>query len=159
MQVNIRRAVPGDNVRIRTLQEEIARLHFEGRSDLFREEARYYGDEAFFEKLNNPDFYVYIAVSEDEEVIGYAFANIIRYRGHPTYRDFDSFYIDDICVLEKCRQQGIGRQLFDRCREQAQMLQCHNIDLGVYSFNKNAIAFYEAMGMRARMTRMEIRLE
>ncbi len=47
------------------------------------------------------------------------FAAIMRYRGHPTYIDYDSFYIDDICVLEKYRCHGVGEALFNRCEETA----------------------------------------
>jgi ribosomal protein S18 acetylase RimI-like enzyme len=159
MNFIIREAAADDRERIRPLQAEIARLHFEGRSDIFKQEARYYTDESFSAKLNNPEEYIYIAENEDGGVIGYAFAKLIRHRGHPTYRDFNMFYIDDICVLKKYRKQGIGKALFARCRNQALADDCFNMDLGVYSFNKNAIAFYEAMGMRPRTMHMELKLQ
>lgn len=147
MNITIRNVVRGDNTKIRSLQEEIAALHYEGRPDLFREEARYYIDEAFAEKLANPDHFIYIAENENGGVVGYSFAYIIKYRGHSTYRDFDSFYIDDICVAKKHRRNDIGKILFDKCNEQAKASNCHNIDLGVWSFNHDAITFYESCGL------------
>lgn len=155
MNVTIRGAALSDREKIRILQKEIADLHYKGRPDLFKKEARYFTDEGFKERLGNPDEYVFIA-EKDGAVIGYAFAKVIRYRGHSTYRDFDSFYIDDICVLEKYRGQGIGARLFEECRETAGTLYCHNIDLGVWSFNENAIAFYRKCGMTERVVRMEL---
>jgi ribosomal protein S18 acetylase RimI-like enzyme len=159
MNITIRTAVPGDREKIRPLQKEIADLHHEGRPDLFKTEARYFTDESFAERLQKPGFYVYIAESETGEVVGYAFANIIQYRGNSTYVDFNKYYIDDICVLQKFRKHGIGTLLFQRCRETAQQLKCHNIDLGVYAFNREAIAFYRSCGMREQQLRMELRLD
>jgi ribosomal protein S18 acetylase RimI-like enzyme len=155
MNIKIRNAIPEDNINIRPLQKQIADLHFNGRNDLFKEEARYYTEVDFINKLNNPEQFIYIAVNELNEILGYVFAAVIHYRNHPTYRDFDSFYIDDICVDEKHRRLGIGKMLFEKCREQAKSLNCHNIDLGVYKFNKSAISFYESCGMKERMRRME----
>lgn len=158
MQVTIRNAEIGDNIRIRPLQEEIARLHYLGRPDLFREDTRYYSKEAFQAKLANPDHFIYIAEDLDGSVVGYAFAWVIRHRGHPAYRDFDTFYIDDICVSERVRRQGVGKMLFARCSEKARELRCYNIELGVWGFNRDAIAFYERCGLRERMRRMEMKI-
>ena len=91
--------------------------------------------------------------------MGYAFAWIIPYRNHSTYIDFDCFYIDDICVLQKCRRQGIGKALFTRCKEQAKRSGCKMMDLGVWGFNQDAIRFYESCGMTERLRRMQYRLE
>ena len=158
MNVTIRPAVPEDCARIRPLQQQIADLHRAGRPDLFRAEARLFTQEAFNERLGDPKHRVLIAEAEGQ-VVGYAFAWVICYRDHPTYMDHDTFYIDDICVLESHRRRGIGRQLFDRCRETARVLGCQNMDLGVWAFNKEAIAFYESCGMRERVRRMELSWE
>lgn len=157
MAIIIRPARQSDCAEIRPLQKEIADLHHEGRPDLFREEARYYSEEAFAEKLNAEDSFIFIA--EDEgNVVGYAFAWVIDYKNHPTYNPFLCFYIDDICVLSSHRRKGIGRMLFEKCREQAEECGCKMLDLGVWGFNREAIAFYESMGMRERIRKMECTL-
>ena len=53
---------------------------------------------------------------------------------------------------------GIGKRLFERCKEKAKALHCKNMDLGVFSFNREAIAFYEHCGMTERTRRMEYKL-
>lgn len=155
LEFTVRPAVQSDREKIRPLQKEIAVLHHEGRPDLFRTEGRYFTDNSFAERLDMPDHYVFIAESAGE-VIGYAFANVVKYRGHSTYIDYDSFYIDDICVLEKCRRNGVGEALFDRCAETARSNGCYNMFLNVLAFNDGAIAFYERMGMREQMKKMEL---
>lgn len=158
MDFIIRPAVPGDCTRILPLQEQISRLHFKGRPDLFKNEIRTYTEDQFRAWVDSPT-HVPLIAEANGEVAGYAFSWVIQYRDHPTYRDFDSFYIDDICVLEKFRRLGIGRALMAHCVEEAKKRGCKNVELGVWSFNKDAIAFYESCGMTERVKRMELRLE
>lgn len=159
MKIIIRDAIIEDCERIRYLQEEIAELHHIGRPDLFKPEARYFTEDVFEERLNSPSNIIYIAETDAGEVVGYVFAWLISYRNHPTYHDFDNFYIDDICVSKKHQRCGIGKMLFERCRQDATERGCKLIDLGVYAFNSNAIEFYKSCGMRERIIRMEYNLE
>ncbi len=158
MGIFIRSAEQADCAKIRPLQKEIADLHHAGRPDLFREEARYYSNEDFAGMLNDPQHFIFIA-EDAGEVVGYAFAWLIDYKNHTTYKPFLCFYIDDICVLSSHRRRGIGRMLFEKCREQASLCGCKMMDLGVWGFNREAIAFYESMGMRERIRKMEYTFE
>lgn len=158
MDFTVRKAVLEDCRKILPLQEQIAKLHFSGRSDLFKNEVRTYTQELFQKWLDSPTHILLIA-EVDGEIAGYAISWVIQYRDHPTYRDFDSFYIDDVCVLDKFRRCGIGRAMMARCVEEARNRKCKNVDLNVWSFNKDAIAFYESCGLKERTKRMELRLE
>ncbi|MGN1345883.1 MAG: GNAT family N-acetyltransferase [Eubacteriales bacterium] len=155
MNITVRCAVPEDRVRIMPLQKEIADLHHAGRPDLFRTEARFYSEANFNAMLAHPDHRIFIAEA-DGTVAGYVFAVIKHARNHSTYVDFDQFYIDDICVAERFRRHGIASALFERCTEQARADGCYNIELNVFCFNGDAIAFYEKMGMRPMIQRMEV---
>mgnify|MGYP003303530924 FL=1 len=159
MNIHIREAVIEDCERIRPLQKEIADLHYNGRPDLFKKEARYFTKETFAERLNDKKHTVYIAETEDGKVVGYAFAWIISCRNHSTYIDFDCFYIDDICVLKDYQRNGIGKRLFECCKQKAQEQKCKMLELAVWGFNKDAIAFYESCGMIDRIRRMEYNLD
>ena len=158
MKFSVRKAVLEDCHRVLPLQTQISNLHFEGRPDIFKNEVRTYTEEQFQKWLDSPTHVLLIA-EVNGEIAGYAFSWVIPYRDHPTYRDFESFYIDDICVLKKFRRQGIGRALIEHCKEEAKLRNCKNVDLGVWSFNKDAIAFYESCGLTERTKRMEIDLE
>lgn len=159
MNINIRTAVREDCKKIRPLQQEIADLHRNSRSDLFKTEPKFFTPETFSELLDKPDYYTYIAETETGEVVGYVFSNIEHIRNHSVYIDFDRFIIVDICVLKKYHCMGIGRMLFERCKETAQKTNCYNIELGVWCFNTEAIAFYKSIGMHERYLRMELKLD
>ena len=158
MHFTVRNAGLEDCHRILPLQEQISKLHFQGRPDIFKNEVRTYTEKQFQQWLDSPAHVLLIA-EVNGEIAGYAFSWVIPYREHPTYRDFDSFYIDDICVLEKFRRQGIGSALIGRCKAEANRRNCKNIDLNVWSFNQDSIAFYESCGMKERTRRMEMDLE
>lgn len=159
MNIKIRTAGPEDCCRIRPLQDEIARLHWRARPGLFKNTPRYFTAESLSERLGDPKHAVYIAETDDGQVVGYVFAWVIPYKDHPVYRDHDCFYIDDICTLSSHRRRGIGRMLFDRCLTRARELGCTRLELGVWAFNKDAIAFYKSCGMSEKTIRMEYRVE
>lgn len=159
MEFFIRNAVSEDCAKIRPLQQEIADLHHEGRPDLFRTEARFFKQEDFDKRLSDPAHTVFIAEDENGGVIGYAFAWGISARNNPTYIDFDAYYIDDICVLKAWQGRGVGRALFERCKADALQRGCKHLELGVWSFNQNAIAFYEKCGFTEKVKKMEYRLD
>lgn len=159
MNIRIRSAVPADHLAIRPLQEESTRLHQAGRPDLFRGNTQFYTMEEFQEKLEKPQSTMLIAEDEQGTVVGYAFAALISNRNNPCFFDYNLFYIDDICVSSTHRRKGIGKRLFEACKARAKELGCRTMDLRVWSFNKDAIAFYESCGMHNRTQNMEYTLD
>ena len=70
-----------------------------------------------------------------------------------------TLYIDDICVDEAARGQGVGRMLFERIRDYARELGAYNVTLNVWSCNPGARAFYEKLGLVPYQTGMEMILD
>ena len=64
--------------------------------------------------------------------------------------------IDDLCVDEKCRHEGIGDALFKKALETAKELGCHDLTLNVWEGNDGALRFYEKHGMKIQKREMEI---
>lgn len=156
MKFCIREAVSEDREKIRLLQKQIADIHREGRPDLFKEEVRYFDENSFNWRINEPSHFIFIAESENGEVIGYVFAWIRYIRDHSSYIDRNEFYIDDICVKSEYQRNGIGTKLMEACIEAGRQNGCYSMELGVFSFNKEAIALYESIGMKERIKRMEL---
>ena len=86
------------------------------------------------ERLEDPKHTILIAETDEGQVVGYAFAWVISYRNHTTLEDHDSFYIDDICVLNAFQRAGIGRRLFECCKQKAEEQGCKTMELGVWAF-------------------------
>ena len=74
-------------------------------------------------------------------------------------RDFQTLFIDDLCVDEKYRGQHVGKRLYEYALAYAKELGCYDLTLNVWEGNDNARAFYEKMGMFVKETQMEILIQ
>jgi len=154
--IHIRRAVSGDSDGVIRLLLQIADLHHKGRPDMFKAGSQKYTKDEFEAILKDESRPVFVAVDESRNVLGYCFCIINRYETHAVYRDHSSLYIDDFCVDENCRGQGIGHTLFAAVKEYADQIGAHDIDLNVWEFNEGAVKFYGSCGFATRSRRMEL---
>ncbi|MBK8281731.1 MAG: GNAT family N-acetyltransferase [Saprospiraceae bacterium] len=86
-------------------------------------------------------FYAFVAVTPDEEVVGYATYNTVYYTWSGK-----SIYMDDLYVKSSHRSQGIGSQLIQAVINHAKGSGCHKVRWQVSEWNAPAIAFYKKLG-------------
>lgn len=158
MEISVRRAEEKDIDRIVALLKVIAYEHHKGRPDLFREGRKKYSAHEVRDILYEEDRAVFVAVDENDYVLGYLFSYIIDQRTASLFRNFKTLYIDDLCIDENFRNTGIGNKLFAHSVEFARECGCYNIELNVWSFNDRAIEFYKKQGMEIQCYKMEYRL-
>ncbi len=156
--MEIRFAQPQDVAGILALLRQVGRVHYEGRPDLFRPNAQKYSASQVLSMLNDPKNPIFVSVEEDQ-VLGYGFCQLHSHREDPVLADVDSLYIDDLCVEEQHRGQGIGKAIYDTVCRYAKSRRCHSVTLNVWSCNRAAMAFYEKMGLQPQKVGMELRLE
>lgn len=91
-----------------------------------------------YEFKGNPCAKVFVALDEDENIVGYIDFMIT----------FNSATIDRICVDEKYRNNGVGSKLLEKmvevCKKQKEVVEF--ITLEVRVSNKNAISLYSRNG-------------
>lgn len=151
--MEIRPACKKDIPRILVLLEQIAELHAEARPEIFRRGTKF-GFEAIEQMLTDPNKPIFVAAEEDL-VLGYIFCVHKEVRDNGVLSDRKVLYIDDLCVDESCRGQGIGKALYDRAVTLARETGCFNVELNVWAFNGSAVRFYEKCGMRPQRIIME----
>ena len=84
----------------------------------------------------------WICVEErDGRVVGYLSIEVHR-------EEQDFLYLDDCCVAEAYRSQGIGTEFFRQAERYAQQLGISAIVLHVESSNTGAARLYERLGYR-----------
>ena len=140
MAIGIRRAKEEDAEAIGRILFEVHAVHHAIRPDLFLEGKRKY-DEAEVKALidRTP-----VLVAEDGgEVIGYAVCYLQETKGD-SMAAHKTLYLDDLCVDEKSRKQGVGKRLF-----------CYDLTLNVWEGNDAARAFYDNLGMKPLKTYLE----
>ena len=155
--MEFRRADSNDIPALASLLRQVLEVHAEGRPDLFRSGTRKYTNEELAALLADPCRPVFVAVANGE-VKGYAFCIHEEERGSHVLYPIRTLYVDDLCVDENERGQGIGRALYEEVCRYARGAGFERITLNVWSFNAPAMAFYERMGMTPMKTTMEQKL-
>lgn len=153
--MTIRRAEMKDIPRINDLLYQVCYVHHVGRPDLFKKGKKKYTD-GQLEKMTSDDSRpIFVAVNDDDEVMGYAFCIFEDTEGSNVLTDFKTLYIDDLCVDEKLRKQHVGKRLYEHVVDFAKKSGCYNLTLNVWSCNPAAMKFYEAMGLTPQKIHME----
>lgn len=137
---------------------QVGQVHHEIRPDIFRAGALKYDEkalEALLREENKPIF-----IGEDGgQVLGYCFCVLKDYRGSGVQTDRIELYIDDLCVEEAARGQGVATALYRYVKAFAREIGCSHISLNVWCGNDGAQRFYEKMGLKPRHIMMEQPLE
>ena len=145
-----KRDIPG----MIALLQQVGEVHHQIRPDLFRSGAQKYDEAALLELLANPDRPILIG-DIDGQVAGYAFCILQVTKDNPVLCDRKVLYIDDICVDETRRGQGIATALYQQVLAFARELGCHAVTLNVWCGNDGAMKFYEKCGMKPQKIGME----
>ena len=139
------------------LLRQVGQVHHEIRPDIFRGGAQKY-NESDLEALLKDELRPIFVAEEDGKVLGYCFCVHKEAKGHPVMNDRTELYIDDLCVEETCRGQGIATKLYAHVRAWAVEKGYDVITLNVWCGNDGALGFYEKMGMTPRNITMEMKL-
>ena len=91
----------------------------------------------------------------DGNLAGYAFCILQITENDPVLCDRKVLYIDDLCVDEKLRGQGIAGALYKKVLEYARELGCDAVTLNVWCGNDGAMKFYEKAGLKPQKIGME----
>ena len=146
MSVTIRPAIKEDHPAITTIGYETQAIHAEAYPAIFRQGVSGIPLEYFARMSEGKDTTVLVAEVE-HSVVGYVFLYV---HDAPTYAYLMPrrvVEISDIAVLKVYNNKGIGHQLFSASIEWAKVREATDIELQVWEFNNNAIAFYERLGM------------
>ena len=136
---------------------QVGGVHHDIRPDIFRAGAIKYTEEDLAEILKDETRPIFVAV-EGDFVKGYCFCIHKDYEGSTVLTDRKELYIDDLCVDETCRGQGIAKALYGHVCDYAKVCGCAFITLNVWRGNDGAQRFYEKMGMTPRNINMEVKL-
>jgi len=154
--MHIREATLSDYRSFKKLQRQIHQLHVQERPDIYLNHRL--DHEQFSLILNEKTIYL---LEEDADILAYAIIQMVDepedIRKNKQKRKI--VVIDEICVEESYRSQGIGQFLFGKIILLAREVKAQAIELGVWEFNQSAIKFYELLGMRTKTRRMELILE
>ena len=153
--MRIRNAEKKDITGVLNLLKQVLELHAAIRPDIFIPGTTKYTEKELLEIFSDNHRRTYVAVDENDNVLGYAFCIIREQPNSNNMVPFTSFFIDDLCVDGSVRGRHIGRELFEYVRQEAKNLGCYEITLNVWEGNNNEKSFYEKIGMKPKEIQME----
>nr|WP_283399210.1 GNAT family N-acetyltransferase [Aristaeella lactis] len=137
------------------LRRQVNDLHVAGRPDTFKP--------GFCDELKNfirtiwEDPQRKIVVAElNGEIVGFAVLNHIFRPENPFMYVRDFLDIDEFAVDESHHRQGIASEMIRFIRDYAAEKNYSRVELNMWEFNRNALAFYEAAGFTTYRRYMEI---
>ena len=155
--MGVRFARKNELERVNALRKQVNDLHVSGRPDIFKP--------GFSEELaahiytiwNDPD--QKIAVCErDGTICGFAVLHHI-YKPENPFMFVRSFLdIDEFCVDEAYRRTGVATEMIAFIRSYAKTQGLDRIELNMWEFNGDALAFYEAVGFTTYRRYMEMQI-
>ena len=152
--MEIRFAKPEDTLAILKLLEQIGKVHYDLRPDIFQSHAQKYGASQVLDRLANPETPTFVAV-EGEKVLGYSFCEMKVFHQHPVMKDRKEMFLEDLCVDESARGQGIGKALYEALEKILALQNILNLnacigypELEDEHLTKNSVQFHERMGYR-----------
>ena len=150
----IRHAIKEDIPQILELLKQVNLVHYKARPDIFKKGTKYTQKE-IEELLTLNDYHILVYADDKNIVKGYCFCFVQQVRESQLLTDIKTLYIDDLCVDENCRKQGIGTALYNQAVLLAKELGCYNLTLNVWASNKDALRFYEGLGLKPQKTYLE----
>ena len=136
---------------INAMAAQVHAMHVQWRPDIYEMVEQLYTPERFEESIRQRQLYV---AKMNGATVGYV---LVKIRGYdwPGVVRRKVMLVDEICVEESARNQGIGKQMMAEVRALAKAFGCTDLQLGVYPQNDGAVAFYQKCGFTIRSIDMQ----
>jgi len=95
-----------------------------------------------------------IVAVDNEKIIGFA----LYYTSYSTWKG-KCLYLEDLYIKAELRRSGVGKKLFQRVAEVAQLKKVRRMEWQVYDWNQPAIDFYLKLDAQLNKTWLNGRLE
>ena len=155
--MQIRFAKKEDLEQINELRKQVNDLHVKGKPEIFKpgfsDELREY----IYDIFRDAQKKIIVCVS-DGNICALAVLHHIIRPETPYMFERDYLDIDEFCVDEAFRRRGIGARMIDFIRDFAKSEGFERIELNMWEFNQDALAFYEAVGFSTYRRYMEMKL-
>jgi len=156
--MTIRTATISDIDGILEIQTQLLSLHYGAHPDKV-DPAKiplYYGQLKKY--LEDSQVRIFVA-SDADKIIGHCIAQIRQTKDHAILRDVTRLEIQDLCVDRDYQLKGIGKALFMEAFTLAKGIGITRIEVGFWEFNKNAKQFYQHLGMKLMMSKLELQID
>ena len=144
-------ARPDDREAVNLLAKQVHAMHVAWRPDIYEMVDEMYPEVRFQDAMKQRQLYV---AKLDGTVVGYVLLKIRDYDWPGVVRR-KVMVVDEFCVHDSCRGNGIGKRMMEEARALAKAFRCTDMQLGVYPQNDDAVGFYQKCGFTIRSIDMQ----
>ena len=155
--ITVRFAEYGELERVNELRRQVNELHVNGKPEIFKP--------GFTDELRDLVFSIYadpmkkiVVCDADGTICAFAVLNHIIRPETPFMFERDYLDIDEFCVDEAYRRQGIAAEMIRFIRDWAKSEGYSRLELNMWEFNSGALGFYESAGFTTYRRYMEMDL-
>ena len=147
-------ARPEDRVAVNALALQVHELHVGWRPDIYEMVEELYPEDRFRKAVEERQLYV---ARLGEIVVGYVLLPVrkLELPGHVKRK---VMLVNEFCVRDEFRRQGIGQQMMMEVKALAKAFGCTDLQLSVYPENEGAVAFYQKAGLMIQNINMQMKL-
>jgi len=157
MDMNIREAVESDVGDLVKLNGEVQHIHVSLFPEFFRQTDPSAVADWFRGQLRDQAAGVFVAIV-DANVVGYLILREVTRKANIFSQTRRYGYVDQICVAQELRHQGIGQALITWAADRARELGLDRLELDVWSANQSAKTAFQALGFTTYTEKMVMRL-
>lgn len=136
---------------VNAMAAQVHAMHVQWRPDIYEMVPQLYSSERFQDAIKQRQLYV---AKIDGIAVGFALVKIRDY-AWPGVVHRKVMMIDELCVEESCRGNGIGKAMMADIHALARAFGCSDLQLGVYPQNDEAVGFYQKCGFTIRSIDMQ----
>ena len=155
--MDIRQANKNDITQMVPLLDEVSKLHIEKRPDVFKTRA-YEEIKSNLEEMIQDESNIILLAEDKQIVVGVIICKVREINDHTNLKNIKVLWINEICVKQEYRRNGIGRSLIERAKEIAKANNCLRLELNCWELNGEAMKFYENQGLTTQRRVMEINI-
>lgn len=155
--MEIRFAQEEDLEQINKLRKQLHDLHANGKPEVFKPDFSAELRDYIYEIFLDPQKKI-VVCSCGGKLCAFAVLHHITRPENPYMAARDYLDIDEFCVDEAFRRRGIGARMIDFIRDFAKREGFERIELNMWEFNRDALAFYGSVGFSTYRRYMEIKL-
>lgn len=155
--MTIRFAAEEELDRVNELRKQVNDLHVQGKPDAFKPG---FSDELrdFIHTIYRDPDKKLLVCERDGAICGFAVLHRVAKPESPFKYGCEYLDVDEFGVDEACRRQGIASEMIRFIRTYAEKEGLDRIELNVWEFNRDALAFYESAGFTTYRRYMEMKL-
>ena len=155
--MSVRFAKEAELERINALRKQVNDLHVKGKPEIFKPGFPKELADHIYTIWNDPEQRI-VVCERSGEICGFAVLHRIIRPETPFMFERDFLDIDEFCVDEAHRRTGVATEMIAFIRAYAKEQGFQRIELNMWEFNQDALAFYEAVGFSTYRRYMEMQI-